>query len=103
MTLSSQVWGSRIVSESTMTSRLNAARKAVGDSGEAQRLIRTVARKGFRFVGEVTDPPSEGSQSPQVAPDRASIAVLPFDNRGPTAWMLTTCSCARCPWQDCHA
>jgi len=72
--------GGRIVSDSTMTSRLNAARKAVGDSGEAQRLIRTVPRKGFRFVGEVTDVPSEGPQSPQVAPDRASIAVLPFDN-----------------------
>jgi DNA-binding winged helix-turn-helix (wHTH) protein len=35
------VWGGRIVSESTLTSRINAARKAIGDSGEAQRLIRT--------------------------------------------------------------
>jgi len=47
------VWGGRIVSDSTLTSRINAARKAVGDSGEEQRLIRTVARKGIRFVGEV--------------------------------------------------
>ena len=38
------VWGGRIVSESTLTSRINAARKVVGDSGEAQRLIRTIAR-----------------------------------------------------------
>ena len=43
------IWGGRIVSESTMTSRINAARKAVGDSGEAQRLIRTMPRKGLRF------------------------------------------------------
>src|ERR1700693_3926992 len=45
------VWGGRIVSESTLRSRINAARKAVGDSGMAQRLIRTVPRKGIRFVG----------------------------------------------------
>jgi DNA-binding winged helix-turn-helix (wHTH) protein len=39
------VWGGRIVSESTLTSRINAVRKAIGDSGEAQRLIRTLPRK----------------------------------------------------------
>ena len=47
------VWDGRIVSESTLTSHINAVRKAIGDSGEEQRLIRTLARKGFRFVGEV--------------------------------------------------
>jgi pimeloyl-ACP methyl ester carboxylesterase/DNA-binding winged helix-turn-helix (wHTH) protein len=47
------VWGGRIVSESTLTSRINAARRAVGDSGAEQTLIRTVARKGLRFVGAV--------------------------------------------------
>src|SRR5689334_18533196 len=47
------VWGGRIVSESTLTSRINAARKAIGDSGRNQKLIRTIARKGIRFVGEV--------------------------------------------------
>ena len=52
------VWGGRIVSESTMTSHINAVRKAIGDSGGEQRLIRTIARKGFRFVGEVRDSPS---------------------------------------------
>ena len=51
--LLASVWGGRIVSESTLTSRINAARKAVGDSGEDQLLIRTVARKGLRFVGDV--------------------------------------------------
>lgn len=45
--LFASVWRGRIVSESTLTSRINAARKAIGDSGEQQSLIRTVARKGF--------------------------------------------------------
>ena len=47
------VWGGRIVSDSTLTSRINAARKAIGDSGQKQKLIRTIARKGLRFVGDV--------------------------------------------------
>src|SRR5262249_31216180 len=49
------VWGGRIVSESTLTSRISAARKAVGDSGEQQNLIRTIARKGIRFVGAAVE------------------------------------------------
>src|SRR3982074_446556 len=49
--LFASVWSGRIVSDSTLTSRINAARKAVGDSGKDQRLIRTIARRGFRFVG----------------------------------------------------
>jgi TolB-like protein len=51
--LIASVWGGRIVSDSTMTSRITAARKAVGDSGRDQKLIRTIARKGLRFVGAV--------------------------------------------------
>src|ERR1700735_4734352 len=57
--LIASVWGGRIVSESTLTSRINAARRALGDSGEDQKLIRTVARKGVRFVG-VVDTRSNG-------------------------------------------
>lgn len=53
--LIASVWGGRTVSDSTLTSHINAARKAVGDSGGEQRLIRTIARKGLRFVGEVLD------------------------------------------------
>src|SRR5262245_37165259 len=49
------VWRGRIVSDSTLTSRINAARKAVADNGDEQRLIRTVMRKGLRFVGEVNE------------------------------------------------
>ncbi|MHC2722385.1 DNA-binding winged helix-turn-helix (wHTH) protein [Bradyrhizobium diazoefficiens] len=48
-----KIWHGRSVSESTLTSRINAARKAVGDNGASQALIRTIARKGFRFVGDV--------------------------------------------------
>jgi len=53
--LIASVWGGRIVSESTLASRINAARQALGDSGEAQRLIKTIQRKGIRFVGELRD------------------------------------------------
>jgi len=85
------IWLGRIVSESTLTSRINAARKAIGDSGEEQRLIRTIARKGFRFVGEVQAQTARdaaptaavGSEPPRAAlplPDRPAIAVLPFTN-----------------------
>src|SRR3954463_8191622 len=49
------VWGGRIVSDVTLNSRINAARRAVGDNGKTQALIRTVPRRGFRFVGEVND------------------------------------------------
>jgi pimeloyl-ACP methyl ester carboxylesterase/DNA-binding winged helix-turn-helix (wHTH) protein len=53
--LIASVWSGRIVSDSTLDSRINAVRKAVGDSGEEQRLIRTIARKGVRFVGGVRE------------------------------------------------
>jgi pimeloyl-ACP methyl ester carboxylesterase/DNA-binding winged helix-turn-helix (wHTH) protein len=67
--LIAEVWGGRIVSDSTLTSRLNAVRKAVGDNGEEQRLIRTFARKGVRFVGEVNEQtPREGAAAANVAP-----------------------------------
>ncbi len=90
------VWGGRIVSDSTLTSRINAARKALGDSGEKQKLIRTMARKGLRFVGEVRTQPidtglARASALPQnqvhepltpasLLADRPAIAVLPFMN-----------------------
>jgi TolB-like protein/Tfp pilus assembly protein PilF len=89
------VWNGRIVSESTLTSHINAARRAIGDNGREQRLIRTVARKGFRFVGEVKETPSamdisfvkvelaksdEFPLSTPTATEKPSIAVLPFLN-----------------------
>lgn len=53
--LIASVWHGRIVSESTLTSRITSARKAIGDSGEQQALIRTMARKGIRFTGDVSE------------------------------------------------
>lgn len=91
------VWSGRIVSESTITSHINAVRKAIGDTGEEQRLVRTVPRKGYRFVGEIKvdevgeprqpdieEPtPEDLKQTPAptlVLPDKPSITVLPFQN-----------------------
>ena len=51
--LIASVWGGRIVSDTTLTSRIYAARRAIGDSGRNQTLIRTIARKGLRFIGDV--------------------------------------------------
>ena len=50
-----QVWNSRIVCDATLSSRINAARHAVGDDGKAQAVIRTISRRGFRFVTEVSE------------------------------------------------
>ena len=85
------VWHGRIVSEATLSSRLNAARTAIGDNGAEQRLIRTLPRKGVRFVGEVreiADPRGAPRQSAEDAaavargasPGLPSVAVLPFTN-----------------------
>ncbi|MBF9030995.1 tetratricopeptide repeat protein [Rhodobacterales bacterium HKCCE3408] len=79
------VWDGRIVSESTLTSRITAARQAIGDSGQEQRLIRTVARKGVRFVADLSSPATAvpDPAAPTLPPrtmDKPSIAVLPFTN-----------------------
>ena len=80
------IWNGRVVSDSTMTSRINAARRALGDSGGEQRLIRTVSRKGFRFVGELrqdaatAQTAAQPAREPPAVADRPSIAVLPFTN-----------------------
>jgi TolB-like protein/cytochrome c-type biogenesis protein CcmH/NrfG len=90
------VWDGRIVSESTLTSRINAARKAIGDSGRDQKLLRTISRKGFRFVGALrsqsaghessgnaghsADELNEESRSVLSPLDRPAVAVLPFTN-----------------------
>src|SRR5262245_47586143 len=86
------VWNGRIISESALSSRITAVRQAVGDSGEQQRLIRTIARKGFRFVGDIQETQLSEEEvrsasqaavkatSPLLLPDKPSIAVLPFQN-----------------------
>src|SRR5215813_11414203 len=60
--LIASIWHGRIVSDSTLDSRINAVRKAIGDSGGQQRLVRTMWRKGFRFVGEVTSAAKSGKR-----------------------------------------
>jgi DNA-binding winged helix-turn-helix (wHTH) protein len=63
------VWGGRIVSESALTTRINATRTAVDDDGDQQRLIRTIPRKGIRFVGPVEEraqPSEEAAAAPSV-------------------------------------
>ena len=76
------VWNGRIVSESTLASRINAARKAIGDDGTQQRLIRTLHRNGFRFVGAVREeqerPSKSGISDPLIVrPGRLSLVVVP--------------------------
>src|SRR5712664_955786 len=91
--LIASVWDGRTVSDSTFASRINAARKAIGDSGVDQKLIRTVPRKGFRFVAVANEqsnrvdpvgtPADQIHDQPPAAlplPDRPAIAVLPFNN-----------------------
>ena len=108
--LLAKIWQGRIVSDSALTTRVNAARSAVGDNGDEQRLIKTLPRKGIRFVGAVREDgtlPAAGATmsaafaqpvgspvapTPSVhveniatapsfgIPDRPSIAVLPFTN-----------------------
>jgi TolB-like protein len=85
------IWNGRSVSDAALTTRLNAVRSAIGDSGDEQRLIKTLPRKGFRFVGPVreaqvpagaasADNPVEPPRPALTLPDKPSIAILPFTN-----------------------
>jgi DNA-binding winged helix-turn-helix (wHTH) protein/tetratricopeptide (TPR) repeat protein len=75
------VWGGRVVSDATIDSRIAAARRAIGDSGSTQALIRTVPRRGFRFTATVTTDQAGDPYPQPPLPDLPSIAVLPFENR----------------------
>ena len=80
--LIASVWNGRVVSDSTLDSRINAVRKVLGDSGRDQKFVRTFARKGIRFVGEVSESetPTSGSSRAVANGDRPFFAVLPFQN-----------------------
>ena len=79
------VWHGRAISESALFNRINAARSAIGDTGQRQSLIKTLPRRGLRFVGAVREEgrgpaePGPGKALPGIA-DKPSIAVLPFAN-----------------------
>jgi len=86
------IWKGRVVSDAALTTRLNAVRSLIGDTGDEQRLIKTLPRRGFRFVGavrEVSQPSGPAAISSRdielkeaalPLPDKPSIAVLPFEN-----------------------
>ena len=86
------VWNGRIVSDAALTTRLNAARAAIGDDGDKQHLIKTLPRKGFRFVGAVQEgqtpatasassaAQNDGTTQRPFSPPHLSIVVLPFAN-----------------------
>ena len=64
------VWKGRIISESTLTSRITAVRHAIADRAEDQRLLRTIARKGLQFIGEVRE-----GEEPRSRSDRRADAA----------------------------
>ena len=86
------VWDGRIVSEAALSSRVRSARQAIGDGGRAQRLIKTVHGKGFRFVGDVVESAASKGLKPQKAmrdsveatgsrdASRPVVGILPFAN-----------------------
>lgn len=85
-----KLWDGRVVTDSALTSRIKSARQALGDSGKAQRFIRTIHGKGFRFVADVQVAHDASLVLPGADAERAdvgietsqkpSIAVLPFRN-----------------------
>ncbi len=87
-----RVWNGRAVSDAALNSRINAARRAIGDSGEKQAIIRTVQRRGFLFAADVSARASEPATTAHqkvraeaaprglALPDKPSIAVVPFQN-----------------------
>ncbi|MGH9235271.1 MAG: winged helix-turn-helix domain-containing protein, partial [Acidimicrobiales bacterium] len=78
-----EVWGDRFVSESALTSRIKSARRAVGDTGRDQRIIRTIHGRGYRFVAPVVDATiGEAATTGPGASGRAAEGPAPF--RTPT-------------------
>ena len=78
-----EVWGDRFVSESALTSRIKAARQAVGDSGRAQSVIRTAHGRGYQFVAPLAVSPTTSAGAP---PRPAAVAVA--DRAAPSAQVI---------------
>ena len=73
------VWGDRFVSESALTTRIKTARRAVGDDGQSQQVVRTIHGRGYRFVALVAelDDPEPASPDLPAAPPAASVPTAP--------------------------
>ena len=67
------VWGSRFVGDSALTSRVKAARRAIGDDGRGQRMIRTVHSRGYQFVGDVKERADGADVVAPAAPPQQEI------------------------------
>lgn len=81
------IWDGRFISDASLSTALKSARKAVGDDGEAQKIIKTVRGRGFRFVAEVSEPADiKGvSLKPLLRADfddLPTVAVMPFEQMG---------------------
>src|SRR5688572_26792580 len=72
-----KVWGDKYISEAAVNSRLMAARRAVGDSGKEQRLIRTMHGRGFRFVGDVDQDGDGAAPKRDASAPPAGLALTP--------------------------
>ena len=82
------IWPGRIVSDTSLSNHIKSARKALGDDGQKQRVIKTVHGRGYQFVAEtesLTEPVNtpDVSQTPTAPGDRKSIAVLAFSDLSP--------------------
>jgi pimeloyl-ACP methyl ester carboxylesterase len=75
------VWGNRFVSESALTSRIKSARQAIGDTGRERRLIRTVHRRGYQFVGEVTESSAPEPVITDPPPQHIRFCTVPDGTR----------------------
>ena len=78
------IWNGRLVSDSTINSRIAAARRVIGDAGNSQSLIRSFPRRGYRFVGSVETESQAGDHAAAASlvplSQHASIVILPFTN-----------------------
>jgi adenylate cyclase len=85
-----KIWPGVVVSDSALTQALRKARAMVGDDGERQAVIRTIQRRGFRFVAEIEESRTAAVKAPAPtppvahAPAAAPVAVLPFVDMSPT-------------------
>ncbi len=71
------VWGNRFVSESALTSRIRSARRAVGDDGQRQAMIRTIHGRGYQFVAVPDPPPADPDPDPDSDPPSVAVAASP--------------------------